>query len=94
MDSKTIAANVADLPFAKEIGIMVLDKFQTDLIENAKKNWCDSQVKMLEALIKSTSLGAEYGDVFYLLLTIKSHTLIGLKPSPIYKVTGLYKHTT
>ena len=64
MDSKTIAENVADLPFAKEIGIMVLDKFQTDLIENAKKNWCDSQVKMLEALIKSTSLGAEYGDVY------------------------------
>ena len=64
MDSKTIAANVADLPFAKEIGVMVLEKFQADLIENAKKNWCDSQVKMLEALIKSTSLGIDYGDAY------------------------------
>ena len=39
MDNKTIAANVADLPFAKEIGVMVLDKFQTDLNENEKKKW-------------------------------------------------------
>ena len=64
MNNKTIAANVADLQFAKEIGVMVLDKFQTDLIENAKKNWCDSQVKMLKALINSTSLGIEYADAY------------------------------
>lgn len=64
MDNKTITLNVDDLPYAKEIGIMVLDKFQTDLIENAKKNLCDSQVKMLKALINSTSLGIEYGDAY------------------------------
>ena len=64
MDSKTIDANVEDLPFAKEMGIMVLAKFQADLIENAKKNWCDSQVNMLKALIKSTSLGIDYGDAY------------------------------
>lgn len=37
MDSKTIAANVADLPFAKKIGVMVLDKFQTDFSKMQRK---------------------------------------------------------
>ena len=43
MDSKTIAANVADLPFAKEIGIMVLDKFQTDLMVEESVGICEKE---------------------------------------------------
>lgn len=40
MDSKAIALNVMDLPFAKDLSELVIGRFQTDLIESAEKNWC------------------------------------------------------
>ena len=36
---------------------------------------------------------AELSIIFYLLLSIKSHTLIGLQSRLIYKITSLHKHT-
>ena len=36
---------------------------------------------------------AELSIIFYLLLSIKSHTLISLKSSLIYEITSLHKHT-
>ena len=47
-----------------ELSLEVLEKFQDDLLNNARNNWCKSQVDMLEALIISTSKGIDYADAF------------------------------
>lgn len=47
-----------------EFGTMILADFQKDLLDNARNNWCKSQVDMLEALITSTCTGVDYAEVF------------------------------
>ena len=64
MDSKAIALNVMDLPFAKDLSELVIGRFQTDLIESAEKNWCPEQVKMLKALIDSVCTGIPYAEAY------------------------------
>ena len=41
-----------------------LDLFIADLIKNAESNWCQEQVKMLRALLKSTCQCTEYRDAY------------------------------
>lgn len=47
-----------------EFETMILADFQKELLDNARNNWCKSQVEMLEALIVSTCTGIDYADVF------------------------------
>ena len=47
-----------------EFETMILADFQKELLDNARNNWCKSQVEMLEALIVSTCTGIDYADAF------------------------------
>lgn len=49
---------------ADEQAALALYHFQTELVENAEKNWLPSQVKMLKALIASTITKQEYGEAY------------------------------
>lgn len=49
---------------ADEQAVLALYHFQTQLVENAEKNWLPTQVKMLKALIASTITRQEYGEAY------------------------------
>lgn len=47
-----------------QVGAAALIQFETELLENAEKNWLPSQVKMLRALIKCTLNGTDYSEEY------------------------------
>lgn len=47
-----------------QVGAAALIQFETELLENAEKNWLPSQVKMLRALIECTLNGTDYSEKY------------------------------
>lgn len=47
-----------------QVGAAALIQFETELLENAEKNWLPSQVKMLRALIECTLNGTDYSEEY------------------------------
>ena len=43
-----------------QVCAVALIQFETELLENAEKNWLPSQTKMLRALIECTLNGTDY----------------------------------
>lgn len=50
-----------------QVGAAALIQFETELLENAEKNWLPSQTKMLRALIKCTLNGTDYSEEYQLM---------------------------
>ena len=47
-----------------QVCAVALIQFETELLENAEKNWLPSQTKMLRALIECTLNGTEYPEEY------------------------------
>ena len=47
-----------------QVGAAALVQFETELLENAEKNWLPSQTKMLRALIECTLNGTDYSEEY------------------------------
>lgn len=47
-----------------QVGAVALMQFETELLENAEKNWLPSQTKMLRALIECTLNGTDYSEEY------------------------------
>ena len=47
-----------------QVGAAALIQFETELLENAEKNWLPSQVKMLRTLIECTLKGTDYSEEY------------------------------
>lgn len=47
-----------------QVGAAALIQFETELLENAEKNWLPSQVKMIRALIECTLNGTDYSEEY------------------------------
>lgn len=47
-----------------QVGAAALIQSETELLENAEKNWLPSQVKMLRALIECTLNGTDYSEEY------------------------------
>lgn len=47
-----------------QVGAAALIQFETELLENAEKNWLPSQVKMLRALIECMLNGTDYSEEY------------------------------
>ncbi len=60
----TIEEKISCEQKADEQAVLALYHFQTELVENAEKNWLPTQVKMLQALIVSTITRQEYGEAY------------------------------
>lgn len=47
-----------------QVGAVAIMQFETELLENAEKNWLPSQTKMLRALIECTLNGTDYSEEY------------------------------
>lgn len=47
-----------------QVGAAALIQFETELLENAEKNWLPSQTKMLRTLIECTLNGTDYSEEY------------------------------
>lgn len=50
-----------------QVGAVAIMQFETELLENAEKNWLPSQTKMLRALIECTLSGTDYSEEYQLM---------------------------
>lgn len=50
-----------------QVGAVAIMQFETELLENAEKNWLPSQTKMLRALIECTLRGTDYSEEYQLM---------------------------
>ena len=50
-----------------QVVAVALIQFETELLENAEKNWLPSQTKMLRALIECTLNGTDYPEEYQLM---------------------------
>ena len=50
-----------------QVCAVALIQFETELLENAEKNWLPSQTKMLRALIECTLNGTDYPEEYQLM---------------------------
>ena len=50
-----------------QVCAVALIQFETELLENAEKNWLPSQTKMLRALIECTLNGTDYQEEYQLM---------------------------
>ena len=50
-----------------QVCVVALIQFETELLENAEKNWLPSQTKMLRALIECTLNGTDYPEEYQLM---------------------------
>ena len=50
-----------------QVCAVALIQFETELLENAEKNWLPSQTKMLRALIECTLNGTDYSEEYQLM---------------------------
>lgn len=54
------AEKIAELP------VFVLTKFQEDLVDMAKENWCESHITMLRRLLLAVQQGTRYDETLLL----------------------------